>query len=85
MRWWLADRYPFFKENFAGNAAELDQLIATCQTRGLHPVLLELPLNLPIVGHAFDKPRKTLSRQLPGSGQEVRHPEDRLPRARSTW
>ncbi len=58
VRWWLADRYPFFKENFAGNTAELEQLIEACQARGLHPVLLELPLNLPIVRHAFDKPRK---------------------------
>ena len=61
MRWWLADRYPLFKENFAGNTAELEQLIVACQARGLHPVLLELPLNLPIVRHAFDKPRKGIA------------------------
>jgi hypothetical protein len=56
VRWWLADRYSIFKENVAGNEAELDQLIAACQAHGLHPVLLELPLNVQIVGHAFDKP-----------------------------
>ena len=56
---WLAARYPLFEKNFAGNAAELDQLITACQARDLHPVLLELPLNLKIVGHAFDKPRIT--------------------------
>jgi hypothetical protein len=54
---WLMDRYPLFQQYFAGNVAKLGQLISTCQTLGLHPVLLELPLNLPIVGHAFDKPR----------------------------
>jgi hypothetical protein len=57
--WWLTHRYPIFKDNFAGNVAELDQLIATCQARGLHPVLVEMPLNQPIIGHAFDEPRKT--------------------------
>ena len=54
---WLKERYPVFKARYAYNVGELDQLIATCQTRDLHPVLLELPLNLKIVGHAFDKPR----------------------------
>ena len=56
-RAWLELRYPLFKQYFDGNTAELDQLIAKCQTLGLHPVLLELPLNLKIVRHAFDEPR----------------------------
>jgi hypothetical protein len=56
-RAWLEIRYPLFTKYFDGNAAQLDQLIATCQTLDLHPVLVELPLNLPIVGHAFAKPR----------------------------
>ena len=54
---WLTDRYPLFRQNFAGNTGQLELLVAACQARGLHPVLLELPLNLPIVRHAFDKPR----------------------------
>jgi hypothetical protein len=41
-----------------GSTAQLELLIEACQTRGLHPVLLEMPLNLPIVRHALDKPRK---------------------------
>ena len=56
---WATSGYRFFEKNFAGNAAQLDQLIATCQTRGLHPVLLELPLNQPIIGHSFDAACKT--------------------------
>ena len=58
VRAWLKIRYPLFKQHFAGNTAQLELLIAMCQTRGLHPVLLELPLNLPMVRHALDKPRK---------------------------
>ena len=58
VRWWLTQRYQIFKEYSKGNMADLGQLITMCQTRGLHPVLVELPINLPIVGHAFDKPRR---------------------------
>jgi hypothetical protein len=58
VRWWRRYRYPLFKQDFAGNAAELEQLIVTCQKRSnLYPVLLEEPLNLQIVGHLLDKPR----------------------------
>ena len=57
-RAWLKERYPLFKQYFAGNTAKLKQLIETCKTLNLHPVLLELPLNLQIIGHSFDKPRR---------------------------
>jgi hypothetical protein len=54
---WLKKRYPIFQARFKYCLSLLDQLVATCQKDGLHPVLLELPLNLQIVGHAFDAPR----------------------------
>ena len=54
---WLKRRYPVFKARFSYGLSLLDQLIAACQQSDLHPVLLELPLNLQIVGHAFDAPR----------------------------
>ena len=54
---WLKRRYPVFKARFNYGLSSLDQLVAECQQRDLHPVLLELPLNLQIVGHAFDAPR----------------------------
>jgi hypothetical protein len=54
---WLKRRYPVFKARFSYGLSLLDQLVATCQQDDLHPVLLELPLNLQIVGHAFDAPR----------------------------
>ena len=57
VHWWLANIYPTFKRDFAGNVAELEQLITTCQARHLHPVLLEEPINLQIIGHLLDKPR----------------------------
>lgn len=54
---WLREKYPRFKERFAGNAATLRTLIAACQEKGFYPVLVELPLNLPIVGHSWDGAR----------------------------
>lgn len=55
---WLTDRYPVFKRNFASSAGVLDELIATCKTRGLHPVLFELPRNTAIIGRRLDAPTK---------------------------
>ena len=53
---WLTKRYPVFKKNYSSNLKTLEQLIVACQRRGLHPVLLELPRNTAIVGHALDSP-----------------------------
>ena len=54
---WLSARYPLFKKHFDYNATKLERLVRACQLHGLHPVLLELPSNDQIIGHAFDKPR----------------------------
>jgi len=56
---WLAERYPVFQQTNAANTAELDKLVEKCRSRKLHPVLLELPLNLDIVGTSLDDPRAT--------------------------
>jgi hypothetical protein len=46
-----------FKARYSHHAALLKDLVAACQARGFYPVIVELPLNLPIVGHAWDAPR----------------------------
>jgi hypothetical protein len=53
---WLTERYPLFQANDAYNAGRLDKLIQECQKRGFHPALLVLPINLALIGHAFDAP-----------------------------
>ena len=53
---WLATRYPVFKQNYATCLKTLDKLVATCERRGLHPVLLELPRDTQIIGSALDAP-----------------------------
>jgi hypothetical protein len=54
---WLRERYPLFKARFAHHAAELRLLVEACQARGFRAVIVELPVNLPIVRHAWDAPR----------------------------
>jgi lysophospholipase L1-like esterase len=62
---WNKTRWPLFERNFKFNTDMLGELIKVAQARGLTPVLVELPNNHDIIGHAFDKPvaqyRKTLT------------------------
>ena len=54
---WVRERYPVFKDRFSHHAALLRRLVEACQARGFLPVIVELPVNLPIVGHSWDAPR----------------------------
>lgn len=53
---WLVKRYPVFKKNYASNLKTLGELLVACKDGGLRPVLLELPRDTAIVGHALDAP-----------------------------
>ena len=53
---WLAKRYPAFTKNYASNLETLERLLVACRDRGLRPVLLELPRDTAIIGHALDAP-----------------------------
>jgi len=57
LRRWVTERYPLFRQNYAFNVAGLEQLIRECKRRKFLPVLLELPVNFDVVGHAYDGPR----------------------------
>ena len=57
LRRWVTERYPLFRQNYAFNVAGLEQLIRECRRRKFLPVLLELPVNFDVVGHAYDGPR----------------------------
>lgn len=54
---WLDERYPVFQKNFRYNAGRLYELVALCLERGFHPVIMNLPMNLPIIRHSLDAPR----------------------------
>lgn len=53
---WLRERYPVFKQRYPSNILVLENLIKACLRRGLHPVMLDLPRDMAIIGHALDAP-----------------------------
>ena len=54
---WLAKRYPLFKKNEPRALAKLKALVQACQGRGWKVVLVDMPTNTTIIGHAFDAAR----------------------------
>ena len=54
VKYWLKRRRPQFTRNYAYNMGIIARIIQACQRRGLHPVLVDLPRDLPIIQHAFD-------------------------------
>jgi len=53
---WMKRRYPVFKARYTYNLEQLDRLIRACQHRGFHPVMLDLPRNMAVIGDAFYRP-----------------------------
>lgn len=76
VRTWLAVKYPRFKRRYAGNAAVLRELIAVCQDKGFFPVLVELPLNLPVVRHSWDAARDSYRRGARSAARDAGIPYD---------
>jgi hypothetical protein len=54
---WLHDRYPVFKDRYEYCAGQLEALVTACLEAGLHPVLVNLPLNLRTIAARLDTPR----------------------------
>ncbi len=59
---WMGRRYRPFSERLPGNLAALEQLVATCVAKGLHPVLLDMPRNTEVIGDRLDLPVAEYSR-----------------------
>jgi hypothetical protein len=55
VREWLEDKYPVFQSRNQARLADLEKVIEACEARGLRVALLEMPLNLPVVGDDFDE------------------------------
>lgn len=56
VQYWLSSRWPEFQANYDYNLGVIESIVRTCLNRGLNPVLVDLPRDLPIIGHAFDQP-----------------------------
>jgi hypothetical protein len=51
---WLTKRYPVFRRNLPYNLEMLRQIVVRCRERGVHAVIVELPLNERIIDGRFD-------------------------------
>ena len=59
---WIANNSSFFQADFSANRRMLKRLITVCKSRGLHPVLVETPRNMAIIGHRMDAPLSRVRR-----------------------
>ena len=57
---WMDRRWAGFKRNKAANLAAIGRLIVAAKAKGLKPVILDLPLNVAVVGSGLDKPRTAI-------------------------
>ncbi len=62
VRDWLEDRYPVFLTRYQARLADLEKVIEACEARGLRAALLDMPLNLPVIGDDFDEALATYRR-----------------------
>jgi hypothetical protein len=58
---WMDRRWAGFQSNKAANLAAIGRIIETAKAKGLRPVILDLPLNVAVVGAGLDRPRAAIS------------------------
>ena len=63
---WMDRRWAGFKANKAANLAALGRVIVAAQAKGLRPIILDLPLNVSVVGAGLDKPRAAIRKGCTG-------------------
>jgi hypothetical protein len=54
---WMGRRWTGFAASKTQNLAAIRRVIAICRDKGLRPVLIDLPLDLRVVGNSLGKPR----------------------------
>jgi hypothetical protein len=53
---WMQRQWPKYKQRLGSNLAALESILAACKGTQLHPVLLDLPRDMPAIGRRFDAP-----------------------------
>jgi hypothetical protein len=59
---WMTKSYPHFQARVDYNLRQLARLVRVCKRKGLHPVMLEMPRNMAVIGHAYDVPIRRFHR-----------------------
>ncbi len=54
LQYWLKARDPQFTARYGYNLTTLELVVEACLEHGLHPVLLDLPRDLDVIGHTLD-------------------------------
>ena len=55
-RLWMVQRWPHFRERYRYNLRVLANACRDSLARGQHPVIIDLPRNMDIIGHQLDQP-----------------------------
>jgi hypothetical protein len=56
VKYWVTSRWPEFKAHYSYDIGVVETVVRACIDQGLHPVLVDLPRDLPIIGHSFEAP-----------------------------
>jgi hypothetical protein len=59
---WMRKHYRKFAERFVFNVGVLEEVVRTCLERGMHPVILDLPRNVAVIGDRLNVPIEAYSR-----------------------
>jgi hypothetical protein len=59
---WMTRSYPTFLSRVDASMWQLRRLVRICKRKGLHPVMLEMPRNMAVIGHAYDAPLRRFHR-----------------------
>jgi hypothetical protein len=53
---WMVKRWPHFRDRYRYNLRVLTTICRRSLARGQHPVIIDLPRNMGIIGHRLDRP-----------------------------
>jgi hypothetical protein len=59
LRDWVRRSYPVFRRRYLDNLGRLDVLLQACERRHVHAVLLDLPMDMALIGTTLDRPIDT--------------------------
>jgi hypothetical protein len=59
---WMVKRWPHFEDRYRYNLRALARICRGSLSRGEHPVILDLPRNMDIIGHRLDQPLRLYHR-----------------------
>jgi hypothetical protein len=63
---WMDRRWAGFQENKRKNIAAIQDVIDASKGKGLRPILIDLPLDLRVVGSGLDRPRVAIRTAMDG-------------------